>query len=192
MALDVGFAQRQAQLAEEGRPGAVGGGFGDEGDDRERGGRLPPQGFEEPAPFARVGQDDVDLQPVEDVEEVLAAEMGIEGRVEDVIEEAGQVGAGALDPVVGEDGDPRRLASADSPPAGGQRVEGGGHHPGHAADLLVAPLRRQRRGHVLEEDLAGMGLRTRPEEIEEGKAADLKPPEYGLGPAAGGILRGQA
>ncbi len=83
------------------------------GDQDEEGpGRPAPGLLEQGDPLAVVGQGQVDGQGVEDGDHVVEVEMRVEGGVQDVVEQAGQVGEGALGVVLGVNGQPRLEALA--------------------------------------------------------------------------------
>ncbi len=69
------------------------------GQDPERPGR-PAADFAQDFPAVRpVGEGDRDVQSVEDLDQVVDVEMGIDRRVQNVVKEAGQIGRGAFDVV---------------------------------------------------------------------------------------------
>ncbi len=132
-------------------------------DDNHKGpGRALPDVLEQAPADRRIRHGDRDPQPVEDIDQVVEVEMGIERRIQDIVEKAGQVGAGAGQAILGEDRHPRR------PSVGfGQGQERRGGLPRHPLDLLVCPRRGERSGAVLEEDLMRMGPDAGKKKIEQ-------------------------
>ena len=175
--IGLGRAQGLGRLAQEGRRGVIAGRAPVQGDDAERGRRPRPDLFEKEPFLPRVRQGQGDAQPVEDLDEIVPAEMRVERRIQDVVKQAGQVGDGALHPVLRQDGHPRLAAVP-----GGQGEQGGRRLARQAVDLLVTPQGGNRGAHVLEEDPAGMAAKPRPEKVGEPEIGKPDQPEDGFGP----------
>ena len=95
------------------------------------------------AQLVRLRHDDVDAQAVEDEAEGLGIGLGVEGRDRDAVHEAGEVGAGGVEPVRGEDRHPR--------PASLRAEEDGGRSLEPPRGRLVAPEGRARQRRLLEQ-----------------------------------------
>jgi len=96
-------------------------------------------------PVLPIGHGDRDPQRIEDFDEVVGVEMGIDRGVEDVVNQTGEVGAGGLDAVFSIDGHPGRSAVFFA-----HGVKGTGDFPQAPLDLFVGPLDRGGGGHILE------------------------------------------
>ncbi len=183
--VDVAGAELLAELGQEDHPGVV-----PErriGDQDEEGPGRPAAGFfQQGEPLAVVGQGHVDGQGVENGDDVLQAEVGIERRIEDVVEQAGQVGEGALGMVLGIDGQPGFLAVAV-----GQGEQGGGGLADVAVGGLVGPDPGRGGGHVLEERTVRGLSEPVLEHIAEAVARPADQGERSFGPAVEEVRGGQ-
>ena len=136
--------------------------------------RRPGSALGPRAQLVRLRHDHVDAQAVEDEAEGLGVGLGVEGRDRDAVHEAGEVGAGAVEPVRGEDRHPR--------PASLRAEEDRGGPLEPPRDRLVAPQGRARQRRLLEQRPARVLAHPLGEHRRERVARGPDGRERGVGP----------